>query len=722
MSNTAENFEKKGKHLKIPFTEETDKLPKLKIPPREERERSLRNYEETVRTIENEAIFRVQGRSYSIFILELEKDVYPSTLKDIIKNLHVEIILFLSPSQILVKCDKESLDELTMRIKSKKLPDLISKNIIRIRKMDASEKISDKLNEIMMTEKKPETLDVLLLFMPKFTVEEFNELLKNLRSEESIKNIISKEYVKETWIVATATVMIDLIKSIADKTFIYQISEQLQIQGEEISNPHDSIDIERKINQNLPNACLIDTGVNKELFNSYLLGSDSESNLTTWIDPEGHGTMVGSLLVWHESLFKGNGKLTPRCNIYSYKINPKSNFHQSILNGIQKFRSKTRIFNLSANYINRNKLFSYLTNELDIFIQEQNVILVNSVGNIAEGIIIVGLDKWGYPEYLERNVCFNPSDSKNIFSVGAFAYEDSDQSLALKNQISPYCPKGKDIKIADKRIKPDIFVKGGNLERNGNRILLKKELSVPVIDHNGRVTYNVGTSLASPIVASYLAELAYLYPEIENVETLKAILLSNSKIEEDNGTYRLKLENISTLFDSNNDLTFFSEGVLPVGKEYDCDLEKYLQISHRIRFFVPQEAYQMKIFLNHSDNFQLGNFENLYTYLKISVTKHGRAGKLNKNEFDTYFLNVDSPIQFFIKNLKRGYSTFWEIKIHAQSSNLPRNIEKNLQVRYGIAIKILLDQSKWFLNEKIRKNVVTELKPYINQQSAVHYL
>ena len=608
-----------------------------------------------------------------------------------------------------------------MKIKSKKLPDYIVKNVVKIRKMDVNEKISEKLNE-MMLEKRPESLDVLLLFMPKFTVEEFNELLKNLRSEDSIRDIISKEYVKETWIVATVTIISDLLKNIADKAYIYQISEELQIQGEEVPDLRDDIDTERKIGHNLPSACLIDTGVNEKLFGSHVLGSDSEPNLTTWTDPRGHGTIVGSLIVWHESLFKGSGRLAPQCNIYSYKMNPKRNFFPSILNGIQKFSSKTRIFNLSANVINRNKFCTYLTNELDKFIQEQNVILVNSVGNIMKGIIIVGLNKWGYPEYLERNVCFNPSDSKNILSVGSFACEDSDQSLALKNQISPYCPKGKAIDIIDKRIKPDIFVKGGNLERNGNQIIEKKELSVPVIDHNGRMTYNIGTSLASPLITSYLAELANLYPEIENVETLKAILLSNSKIERDKGTYRLKLEDISTLLDSTRDLTLFTEGVLPVGKEYDSNSGQYLQISHTIRFFVPQEARQMRVFFNHSDNFQQGGFENLYTYLKAIVTKHGRAGKLSRNEFDTYFLNLDSPIQFFLKRFRRGYSTFWEIKVHAQSNNLPRNIEKDIQVRYGIAIKILLDQSKWFLNKKIRERVADELKPYINQQSAVFFL
>jgi hypothetical protein len=311
--------------------------------------------------------------------LELEKDIYPSDLKEIIEKLQVEIILFLSPTQILVKCDKESLDELVVKVKSRNLSDKIVKNVVGIRKMDSSEKISQKLNEIMLGEKKPETLDVLLLFMPKFTMEEFNELLENLGNEDSIRNIVSKEYVKETWIVATVTVMIDLLKSVADKTFIYQISEQLQIQEEENSDLHDNIDIERRINQGLPNACLIDTGVNERLFGSCLLGSDSEPDITAWIDPGGHGTMVGSLLVWHESLFQGNVRSTPKCGIYSYKINPGNDFFQSVLNGIRKFRNKTRIFNLSANFINRNQTFSYLTNELDKFIQEKNIILVNSV-------------------------------------------------------------------------------------------------------------------------------------------------------------------------------------------------------------------------------------------------------------------------------------------------------------------------------------------------------
>ena len=107
MSKSVENFRKNGNHLKIPIREETDKLPRKRTPEGEERELSPRNYEETIRKIENEAVFNVQGHEYSIFILELEKDVYPSTLKEIIKNLHVEIILFLSPTQILVKCGKE---------------------------------------------------------------------------------------------------------------------------------------------------------------------------------------------------------------------------------------------------------------------------------------------------------------------------------------------------------------------------------------------------------------------------------------------------------------------------------------------------------------------------------------------------------------------------------------------------------------------------------------
>lgn len=712
--SSIKNFREKGKHLKILPKEETERV-RVRRPPteKEKRERSPRYYEEAVKKIENEAVFKVRGREYSIFILELEKDVSPSTLEKIVDSLHVEIILFLSPNQILAKCDKEAVIELRMRIESDKLPNLITKNVISIRKMDVSEKISNRLNEIILKEKKPgEPLEVLLLFMPKFTTKEFDELLGNLRSEEGIKNIIFKEYVRETWITATATVMASLLGNIADKTYIYQISEQLEIQGTDVLDMRDDINIEKKDSHDLPSACLLDTGVNEKLFGAHLLGSDSESDVRTWIDPDGHGTAVGSLIVWSESLFRGE-KLTPCCNIYSYKMDPKRNFFTPILNAIQEFRNKTKIFNLSANFVNRNEYCAYLTNELDKFIQEQNVILVNSVGNIVGRNIMVGLNTWGYPEYLEKNVCFNPSDSRNIFSVGSFAYKDSSKSLAPKNQISPYCPKGKGIEIIDRRIKPDVFVKGGNLERNGNQIGMKRELAVPVMDHSGRRTYHVGTSFASPLVTSYLAELAYLYPEIENAETLKAILLSNCKIEKNGRTYRLKLEDTSTMFDSTRDLTLFSEGALPVGREYDPNLEQHLQINHLIRFFIPQEAISMKVFLVHSDNFQEGSFGNMYTYLKASIRKLGRSGRLGKKEFDPFFLNVDSPVQFFFKKFRRGYSTFWEIKIHAVSNNLPRSIERNVEIRYGIAIKILLDQRKWFINKRIRKNVADELKPYV---------
>lgn len=111
---------------------------------------------------------------------------------------------------------------------------------------------------------------------------------------------------------------------------------------------------------------------------------------------------------------------------------------------------------------------------------DKGMILVTSAGNDGQGFVFVG----------------TPGDSPGMLTIGAV---DSNGDYAAFSSIGP---------TVDGRIKPDVMAQG-----QGSA----------VVDQNGNVDFNNGTSFSSPITAGAVASLWQARPEVVNHRVMDVI-------------------------------------------------------------------------------------------------------------------------------------------------------------------------------------------------------
>ncbi|MCE2614923.1 MAG: S8 family serine peptidase [Nitrosopumilus sp. (ex Thoosa mismalolli)] len=148
----------------------------------------------------------------------------------------------------------------------------------------------------------------------------------------------------------------------------------------------------------------------------------------------GHGTTIAHLIAF------GEQSGSPTANIISYKIwsdQERKWAFRGLINGIKKYSSETRLFSTS---IGIPFLTMAETMELDKLIQEKNILLISSAGNIEPDQLKEILRSSAYPNYIGFVSVIPPSIGLNVVSVGSITKKTSDkfQSLAKINQISPH--------------------------------------------------------------------------------------------------------------------------------------------------------------------------------------------------------------------------------------------------------------------------------------------
>lgn len=152
-----------------------------------------------------------------------------------------------------------------------------------------------------------------------------------------------------------------------------------------------------------PVVCVIDTGADPRTLGTALAECSHEDCFSDRIDMHGHGTQVSSVVIWGQDMFSEKDQVIGRCRIISHKFDrfgSVSSLYRAVYNAISKFSPHVRIFNLSSNISEPNPEVERLTTYLDWKIQKENVIMVNSVGNVPDWGIEKALPRLKYPEYL----------------------------------------------------------------------------------------------------------------------------------------------------------------------------------------------------------------------------------------------------------------------------------------------------------------------------------
>jgi hypothetical protein len=323
------------------------------------------------------------------------------------------------------------------------------------------------------------------------------------------------------------------------------------------------------ISENLPIVGIIDTGVStidplRNVFTG--INYDHTGKGIHW-DESGHGTMVAGLIVFGEDFLKSvKGDYDAKARIAIIKAIHNENDEINIprlLNDIRDARRSNgvRLFNMSLNIpvIKKyNDSFSSFAYELDKLAYEEDILIILSVGNSdAEELErLLGNDyhpSHDYPSFFydldltsPHHSCWfsniqEPSESLNNLSVGALAgniegrmnhhstpaseypayytrkfhYDYTQRingTLLRRNQTNKYLNK------------PDVVFEGGDLFNYQSGIeILRSPLSATE-QYYGR---SCGTSIATPLVTSYAAEILNVYPALRS-QTVKGLIINTS--------------------------------------------------------------------------------------------------------------------------------------------------------------------------------------------------
>lgn len=325
------------------------------------------------------------------------------------------------------------------------------------------------------------------------------------------------------------------------------------------------------VEEDLPIVCVVDTGIQaqveplKELMTD--ISIDHTGTAPYW-DEVGHGTAVAGLIAFGTDFYDVSLKeISAKARLAVLKVIHDEHDDLNVVALIEDIRElylsyDIRIFNISLNLPGSkpyNGAIGKLAFELDKLAYELDILIINSVGNykledIDTMVLLGDLDlNTHYPSFfyqtcpeIEGHSCDftnlqEPSESMNNISVGALA---GNFETAITDGITPakeypaiYSRKshwdgtglinGKKLKDTQHNkylYKPDLVFEGGDyvsLEA-GMEVLSSPQSSSPYFARMA------GTSLATPLITSMVAQLVKEYPELK-MTSIKALLVNSAE-------------------------------------------------------------------------------------------------------------------------------------------------------------------------------------------------
>lgn len=324
------------------------------------------------------------------------------------------------------------------------------------------------------------------------------------------------------------------------------------------------------VSDNLPIVGIIDTGMFQidPLRSCITNVSFDLTNSAAFIDDDGHGTTVASLVILGQDFIKEvKAEYKAKAKVAIIKVIQNNNDNINIVQLVEVIRQANsnhgiRLFNLSLNDPlpkGYNKSFSDYAYLLDKLAFENDILIFISVGNILEQRlkelindephsaheypnIFYSLDDRSEIHSCESTNISEPSESLNNISIGALAGNLED---VLNSDITPteefpayYTRKfhydyeqkinGSDFMRSQKNKhlnKPDLVFEGGDLfSYEAGMEILRSPIEA---DGNRFYSRSCGTSLATPLIASLAAEILKEYP-VFRTQTVKALLINSA--------------------------------------------------------------------------------------------------------------------------------------------------------------------------------------------------
>jgi subtilisin family serine protease len=333
-----------------------------------------------------------------------------------------------------------------------------------------------------------------------------------------------------------------------------------------IAGPIRGYDFEVEIPERITTVGIIDTGISRIEPLRRLISNVSynHTSFTDFWDEEGHGTLVSGLVALGDDFYKEDRETyTAKARLFNIKAihfqNDDLNVPR-IVDDIRKAKREhgIRLFNMSLvvpNAKKYNEAFSQFAYELDKIAFEEDVLIFLAVGNFdsdnIQAIIDEGYTEHNYPQFFynleadtgvhcceDTNICV-PSESMNNISVGALAgnLEDGDRSDVTPVSIYPafytrkfhydYTQQINKTEVKQKNThlnKPDFVMDGGDLFEYGAGMEILRASGGLSEQFFGRTC---GTSLSTPLLASYAAEILNNYPGI-TTQSVKALMINSA--------------------------------------------------------------------------------------------------------------------------------------------------------------------------------------------------
>tara|TARA_R110000744_G_scaffold380514_1_gene501626 strand:- start:31980 stop:34580 length:2601 start_codon:yes stop_codon:yes gene_type:complete len=321
---------------------------------------------------------------------------------------------------------------------------------------------------------------------------------------------------------------------------------------------------------NHPAVCVIDSGIQEGHFwlspairnlDSTCFLPGTASDISDHTIGGGHGTRVAGAILYG-SLIPTTGTVQLTTWIQNAKVldsdgklpdtTPPHSLMRTVVERFHQGENKTRVFNQSINATSpsRTKHMSAWAAEIDILSYENDILVVQSSGNIPSSAMYnqAGVtDKLrngeSYPEYLRQPSCriANPSQSFQALTVGSVAHDVFSgigwKSFATKTgDPSAFTRTGLGIWGS---IKPEVVEYGGDFLYSASQ---PSTASTPTIGRdcypellrstiNGGPAYDkdgVGTSFSAPKVSRIAAHLQNLLPD-HSCLLYRALIVQSAK-------------------------------------------------------------------------------------------------------------------------------------------------------------------------------------------------
>lgn len=696
MENKNENFS--NEFLPHITLETYDDLKRNKIPkpPTKSCSGSISEYDFKNKILDVLSVGNVKSESFdsSYFFIDLTNEYYTSSVAEMLKALNLEIKTVLNDFQVIVRADPRSVSKYLQ--KKKAIPKKITSTIKRIDCLKGEDKLGENLLRLIKKDtNKTKTFNISIKLIDNLSDEEEYEFNK-IVSQHIEREIDPRHFPKSKQFICGSSAK--KILEISELPFIKKISVVPKIKPQEYRSGelvYTKGSYKTVINNDIPTICVIDSGTSED-FKDYCALQESYLFDTPY-DCVDHGTRVASVASFGEDLINKRSTLEQKAKIISFKLDdgPQAEYvplDEAVMDAIDQYKGLTSIFCLSYNYLDdidpEDRLD--IVKGLDRFVQENNVILVNSCGNID--LSVAYCQKDNYPQYLSAYPVLCPSEAKNIFSVGSICkcstFEKCIASYHTRIGLHPIFLNDNIDKY--RFFKPDLSTFGGNneliLEKGSEtfpQIVVSPELEIGVINNCGDVVNTSGTSFSAPLAALCFARLydAYHY---KNSETYKAILINKAVRGEVNDLPFFYLLDTSNVASCNDGIYLNFEGEVTPKYRSEDENRIYILECKTVEFYVPQEAESIDIITVHSNNFIFQDLRTFNTRLVVEIIKSN--GVTAKKTYGTPSRNCANTYARY--DFKKNYIGTWKIKVHVETRKIPPEVLKVLSIRFGISVRI----------------------------------